>query len=172
MCLGGGVALDCGGLGIERDPVRLHELREKLARLVLGLYEPVIVRDVGERLRGVGAGSRRSDRLGLVAQQLAGEPVELELCAHLGELVAVDAVQLVVFPVGLDRHIGAYRREKLRHAGVFRAKHDLLGKLALKLLRVGDYSLDITEARKQVAGSLLADAADARDVVGGIARER
>ena len=164
------MSLNCGGLGIERYPVRLHQFGEKFARLVLGLYEPVIVRDVGERLRGVGRRFRTDSRR-LVTQQLAGEPVELELCAHLGELVAVDAVKPVVVPVGLDRHIGAYRREKLRHAGVFRAEHDLLREFALQLLRVGDYAFDIAEARKQVVGSLLADAANPGYVVGGIARE-
>ena len=51
--LGGGVSLNCGGLGIERYPVRLHQFGEKLARLVLGLYEPVVVGNVGEGLRGV-----------------------------------------------------------------------------------------------------------------------
>ena len=174
-----------GGLGVEGDARRGHQRLEELPRLLLGGNVAVVVGKVGKGGQGlwvrdswfvargswlVGHGSRGSGRGGEAV--LLRQTRELELRADGGELLRVGRAEAVGLPVRLDRHVGADGGEELRGHRVLAPGEHLLGELALDLADVGDDALDVAELRDEVRRGLLADAADAGDVVGRVAGER
>ena len=97
---------------------------------------------------------------------------KLVLGADGGKPLAVRLLARERIERDLQRHVGADRGEELRHLRVLRAGGHLLGHLALEVSSVGDQVLNGAELREERGGSLLANALDAGDVVGRVARER
>ena len=123
------------------------------------------MRHVRERLEG--------SRLGadVLAEEPAREGVQLELRADGAELLGVRLLAFEVLEGNVHRHVRADGREELGGLRVLRAGRDLLGELALQLGGVRDEVLHGAVLGEEQGGGLLAHAAHAGDVVGGVAGE-
>ena len=119
----------------------------------------------GRRRRGTGRRRR------VVAEEVLRKTLQFELFADCPQLVAVHAVEPVCVPVRLDRNVRPDRRQELRYRRVLPAGEHLLRELALELRNVREYPLYRPELRKEIGRRLLADSADARDVVRRVSRE-
>ena len=100
-------------------------------------------------------------------QQLA----ELEAPEDLLQLRAIRRVEHELSRVAVDIEVAAHRRELLRRARELRVLGDVARTRRRELRGVLDHGLERSVLRDQLPGRLVADARDARDVVGRVALE-
>ena len=96
---------------------------------------------------------------------------ELELPERLAQLRAVGRREYELCRVGVEIEISPHRREHLRRARLLRELRQVLLARRRQLLDVVEHVLERAVLRDELAGGLVPDARDARNVVGGVALE-
>ena len=94
---------------------------------------------------------------------------ELEAAEHLAELRAVGRLEHDPGRVEVEVEVAPHRRELLRDARLVGELGDVLPPRRRELVRVRDHLLERAVLRDQLAGGLVADPGDARDVVRRVA---
>ena len=116
---------------------------------------------------GAAAGTRLVELVDAAEQR-----PELVAAEHLLELRAVGRREHDLGRVEVEVEVAPHRRELLRGARLVGVLGDVLAARRAQLVGVLDHALERAVLRDQLAGGLVADARDARDVVGGVALER
>ena len=112
-------------------------------------------------------------RLARDRRQPFDERPELVLAKQADDRVAVVVAQASGLEVDRDRQVAHDRREVLAHVDLVAVFAELVAELLRRhLVEAGEERVEVAELADHLRSGLLADAGDARDVVGRVALER